>query len=95
MSAPEILKSVMDTDCYPNVSVAYRILLTVPMTVASAERSLSKLRLLKNYLRTTMSQERLNGLAMCSIEKDILDTIDLNTVLYDFASRNTRRSIFS
>jgi hypothetical protein len=42
----------------------------------------------------TMSQERLNGLAMCTIERDILDTIDLNTVLDDFASRNVRRNIF-
>ena len=94
MSAPEILKFVMDADCYPNISVAYRILLTVPVTVASAERSFSKLKLLKNYLRSTMSQERLNGLAMCTIEKDILDTIDLDTVIDDFTSRNARRSIF-
>jgi len=94
MSAPEILKFVMDADCYPNISVAYRILLTIPVTVASAERSFSKLKLLKNYLRSTMSQERLNGLAMCTIEKDILDTIDLDTVLDDFASRNAQRSIF-
>nr|BAC65408.1 hypothetical protein [Oryza sativa Japonica Group] len=32
MSAPEILKFVMDADLYPNVSVAYRILLTVLVT---------------------------------------------------------------
>ena len=94
MSAQEILKFVMDADCYPNVSVAYRILLTIPMTVASAERSFSKLKLLKNYLRSTMSQERLNGLAMCTIERDILDTIDLNTVLDNFASRNAQITIF-
>jgi len=94
MSALEILEFVIAADCYPNVSVAYRILLTVPMTVISVERSFSKLKLLKNYLRSTMSQERLNGLAMCTIERDILDTIDLNTVLDDFASRNARRTIF-
>jgi len=94
MSALEILEFVMATDCFPNVSVAYRILLTVPVTVASAERSFSKLKLLKNYLRSTMSQERLNSLAMCTIERAILDTIDLNTVLDDFASRNPPRSIF-
>jgi hypothetical protein len=94
MSAPEILKFVIDADCYPNVTVAYRILLTVHVSVASVERSFSKLKLLKNYLRSTMSQERLNGLAMCSIEKDILDTIDFNTILNDFASRNARRSNF-
>jgi len=95
MSALEILKFVMDADCYLNVSVAYRILLTVLVTVASAERSFSKLKLLKNCLRSTMSQERLNGLAMCSIEKDILDNTDLNTFIDDFASKNARRSIFS
>ncbi len=41
-----------------------------------------------------MLQEMLNDLATCSIEKDILDTIDLNNALDDFASRNVRRSIF-
>ncbi|TVU00149.1 hypothetical protein EJB05_54459, partial [Eragrostis curvula] len=60
--------------------------------VASAERSFSKLKLLKNYLRSTMLQERLNGLAICCIERNILDIIDLDTVLNDFASRNARRS---
>ena len=94
MSALEILEFVIAADCYPNVSVAYQILLTVPVTVASAERSFSKLKLLKNYLRSTMSQERLNGLTMCTIEKDILDTIDLDTVLDNFASRNARSTIF-
>jgi len=92
MSAPDILQFVTTVDCYPNVSIVYRILLTVPVTVASAERSFSKLKLLRNCLRTTMLQERLNGLAMCSIEKDILDNIDLDTIINDFASRNARRS---
>jgi hypothetical protein len=38
-----------------------------------------------------MLQDRLNGLAMCNIEKDILDTIDLDIVLEDFTSRNAQR----
>jgi hypothetical protein len=33
----------------------------------------------------------IDGLAMCTIERDILDTIDLSVVLDDFASRNARR----
>jgi hypothetical protein len=41
-----------------------------------------------------MLQERLNDLAMCSIEKDILDIIDLDIVLEDFALRNARRRFF-
>ncbi|XP_052184180.1 uncharacterized protein LOC127796197 [Diospyros lotus] len=62
--------------CFPNACVAYRILLTIPVTVASAERSFSKLKLIKTYLRSTMSQDRLNGLAMLSIEKKMLDQLD-------------------
>jgi hypothetical protein len=63
----------------------------MPMTVASAERSFSKLKLLKNYLRSTMSQQRLNGLTTLCIEKQLLDEIDIETIIDDFASRNVRR----
>ncbi|XP_066361025.1 uncharacterized protein [Miscanthus floridulus] len=92
LSAMEIFEHVREVDCYPNISIAYRILFTVPVTVASAERSFSKLKLLKNYLRSTMSQERLNGLATLCIEKKLLDEIDINSIINDFASRNVRRN---
>ncbi|KAM3277525.1 hypothetical protein ACQJBY_045427 [Aegilops geniculata] len=95
MSADQIFEFVRAADCYPNVSIAYHILLTVPVTIASAERSFSKLKLLKNYLRSTMSQDRLNGLAMCCIEKNMLDSINLDIVIDDFASKNARKSRFS
>src|SRR5258705_3605075 len=49
---------------FPNVYIALRIALTLPVSVASGERSFSKMKLIKNYLRSTMSQERLVGLAM-------------------------------
>lgn len=50
----EILKFVINTgDFAPNVSVALRILLTLPVTVASGESSFSKLKLIQTYLRTT------------------------------------------
>ena len=92
MTAMEIFEFVTKADCYPNASIAYRILFTMPVTVASAERSFSKLKLLKNYLRSTMSQERLNGLATLCIEKRLLDEIDIDTIINDFASRNVRRN---
>lgn len=92
LSAMEIFEHVREVDCYPNVSIAYRILFTVPVTIASAERSFSKLKLLKNYLRSTMSQERLNGLSTLCIEKKLLDEIDINSIINDFASRNVRRN---
>ena len=94
MSPLEILELVKVADCYPNVSIAYRILLTMPVTVASAERSFSKLKLLKPYLRSSMSQARLNDLAILYIEKNMLENIDVDTIINDFASRNARRQCF-
>ena len=55
MSAMEIFQFVKEADVYPNTSIAYRILFTMPVTVASAKGSFSKLKLLKNYLRSVMS----------------------------------------
>ncbi|XP_042387620.1 uncharacterized protein LOC121979698 [Zingiber officinale] len=71
MSAVNIINFVKNIDCYPNVAIAHRILLTMYVTVGSAERSFSKLKLLKTYMRSTMSQERLNGLTILSIEKRV------------------------
>ena len=84
MSADEIFEFVRAADCYPNVSIAYRLLLTVPVTVASVERSFSKLKLLKNYLRSIMSQQKTEWFDTCCIE---LDSIDLDTVTDVFASK--------
>lgn len=77
---------------FPNALIAYRVLLTIPVTVASAERSFSKLKLLKSYLRSSMSQDRLNGLAMISIENDILNDMDTQQLIETFATRNARRA---
>ena len=38
-------------DSFLNTCVAYRILLTIPITVASAEMSFLNLKLIKSYLR--------------------------------------------
>ncbi|XP_045830795.1 zinc finger MYM-type protein 1-like [Trifolium pratense] len=89
-----ILKFLKGMNCFPNTTIAYRILLTIPVTVASAERSFSKLKLLKSYLRSTMLQERLNGLALIAIENDLLENIQYEDLVDEFASKNARRGAF-
>jgi len=74
--------------------IAYKILLTIPVTVASAERSFSKLKLLKSYLRTTITQDRLNRLAILSIEKDMLENIKYDSIIDDFAYKSATRRHF-
>ena len=44
-------------EIYTNLSIALKILLTLPITVASAVRSFLKLKIIRNYFRSTMGQE--------------------------------------
>ncbi|CAN1848118.1 Zinc finger MYM-type protein 1 [Linum perenne] len=55
------------------------------------ERSFSKLKLLKSYLRSTMTQERLNGLAMVAIENNLLEDTKIEELIDNFISKNARR----
>ncbi|KAH1179062.1 hypothetical protein KIL84_000393, partial [Mauremys mutica] len=57
---------------FPNLFIAIRIFLTIPVTVASGERNFSKLNLIKTYLRSTMQEDRLNNLAIMSIEWEVM-----------------------
>ena len=71
-----------------------RILLTVPVTVASGERSFSKLKLIKTYLRPTMLQSRLNSLGTLSIENEIAENLDFSVLIKDFADKKARKVNF-
>ncbi len=93
MSLLERITFMHDTDLseiYPNVWTALRIALPLPVTVAQAERSFSKLKLIKSYLRSPMSQERLSGLAIISINLSIGEQISYDDIIDDFASRKAR-----
>lgn len=77
--------------CFPDVVTAYVIFLTLPVSVASNERSFSKLKLLKTYLRAAMSNDRLSDLGILSIERDRFSEIDKRKVLEMFAQRKARK----
>ncbi|CAL4110815.1 unnamed protein product, partial [Meganyctiphanes norvegica] len=76
---------------FPNVFIALRICLTIPVTVASGERSFSKLVLIKNYLRSTMLQHRLNNLAIISIESEISRSLKNDKILKEFAEKKSKK----
>ena len=52
---------------FQNLSVIFRMFLTAPVTVASTERSFSKLKLITSYLRTSVDQDRVKNQARLSI----------------------------
>ena len=83
----DILNYIKRINSFPNTYIAYRIMLTILVSVASTERSFSKLKLIKSYLRSTMCQQRLNGLTLLSIEKDFLNEINYDNLIDNFASQ--------
>ena len=70
-----------------------KIFATIPVTTATAERSFSTLRRLKSYLRATMLEERLTGLALASIHRDISASISPNEII-DILARKNRKLLF-
>jgi len=66
-----IANDVYDVGLFPNVSTLYKLFMTLPVSSATAERSFSRLKLIKSYLRSTMSESRLTNLALLSIEREL------------------------
>jgi hypothetical protein len=80
---------------FDEVERLFTFLLVVPASSATAERSFSALKRLKSYLRTTMSQERLNHVTVLHVHKERLDTVNTDKLTAEFVSRNDyRRSVF-
>ena len=71
------------------------LILVAPGTNATSERSFSALRRVKTYLRSTMTQPRLNHLMILNVHKDECDKFSLGQCANKFCSNSEhRRNIF-
>ena len=95
ISPINVLNYIKRLESFPNACIAFKILLTIPLTIASAKRSFLKLKLIKFYLRSTISQERLSGLAILSIEKEMLAKLECKNLISNFASQKVRKINFN
>lgn len=77
-----------DGNAFPTVKKLLQILATLPVTTCSSERSFSTLRRLKTYLRNTIGSNRLNGLALLNVHRDI--TVSAGEVLDELAKKPRR-----
>ncbi|XP_060858893.1 uncharacterized protein LOC132936221 [Metopolophium dirhodum] len=80
--------SICNPEIYPNIFKLLTIFATLPVSTAQNERSFSSLKKIKTYLRNTMGQKRLNGLAMLSINRK--DRIESKQVLDELAVKKRR-----
>lgn len=74
------------------VCIIAKLILVMPATNSSSERSFSAMRRVKSYLRSTMTQERLNNLMILHVHQEYTDTLNLIEVANDFISKCERRS---
>ena len=79
---------------FPQVVALLKLYFTLPVTTATAERSFSALRRLKNYLRTSMKQTRLNSAMLLHVHKERCKDIDITALAKAFCEVNDRRQQF-
>lgn len=98
LTTGQILSFLVANDmhrAFPNLATLYRIYLTIPISSAQAERTFSRLKLIKSYLRSTMTEKRLSNLAMLYIERAVTERVDFNNVIETFARIKNRRTKFT
>src|SRR6218665_409695 len=78
-------------ESFPNVEIAFRMYLVLMISNYSAERSFSKMKLIKNRLRTSMCNDRLSHVALMSIEVGILREINFKDLVTEFAKKKLRK----
>ena len=79
------------SNLYPDLFDVVKIIATLPVTVASCERAHSKVKIINNYLRASMSDDRLENLVHINIERDIADKIELDTLVDTFRLAKNRK----
>ena len=89
----QFIKKYTHAKSVPNIVIMLRIFLTIAVSVATCERSFAKLKLIKNYLRPSISTLRLRYLATLSIEQQLTDEINFDIAIEEFANNKVRKVI--
>ena len=74
---------------FPNIFTVLKVLLVMPVSTATPERTFSCLRRLKTYLRNNMTDERMSALALMNLHQG--RTISAEQVLREFDATGHRR----
>ena len=84
----DALFSAKEMETYPFLKVILQTLKTLPISTATNDRSFGALKYLKTYLRTTMKEARLNGLALLYVRRDL--NLNYEHVIDEFSRKNRR-----
>ena len=76
---------------FSEVVTLMQLVLVLPATNATSERSFSAMRRVKNYLRSTMGQQQFNHLMILHVHKAITDDLDIIQIANNFITKNEHR----
>ena len=99
-SAAVMVKAMHQNGLHEIFPVLYKvasILTTISATSRSAERSLSALRRIKTFLRSTMGRDRLSSIAVINIKRKYVNKAmqdDMQRIIDIFGRRSNRSSYF-
>jgi hypothetical protein len=81
-----------EPDLFPNIHLILKISAIRPSSNAGNERTFSALKRLKTFMRSTMRQDRLNGLSLMHINQDL--PINIDVLIDRFARLGPHRLAF-
>jgi hypothetical protein len=76
---------------YPIIHRLVVLVLTLPVSTATGERAFSKMKLIKGYLRSSMSEGMLSSLMVLGIETDLAKMITNEQVIQKYMALHPRR----
>lgn len=86
MNTQSVYKSLLS-----EVHNLLRLYLTIPVTSATSERSFSALKRVLTYLRSSMSEKRLNNCLLLHVHKQLTDSCDMEEIAKEFVTANIER----
>ena len=72
-----------------------KLVLTLPVSIATTERVFSSMNVIKTDFRNKIEDEFLSDAMMLFIERDIVATISMDSIIGDFEDLKRRRVPFS
>ena len=78
-------------DHYSQILIVLKLILILPASNCTSERSFSAMKRIKTYLRTTMSQKRLNWLMILHVHKERTDNLSIERIVNLFVDRKEER----
>ncbi|XP_020415434.1 zinc finger MYM-type protein 1 [Prunus persica] len=94
---PQLCQQLVETTLAENYHLLYRLIqlvLTLPVSTATTERSFSCMRIIKNRLRSTIVDEFLADCMILHIEREFVNNIDNEEIIEEFKISEPRKVQF-